>query len=271
MIKHRLCTLALSCGLAATGLSAQTSSQTNSQTTNHTTATRPATPSASSTTPGTQAGSTTATTGTSSQAQAQTPPAHPITTAQTREMFELMGYKKLMDNMLNQTIAMQKQQAPFVPADVWTDFQNSFSNIDYVSLLQPIYAKYISEEEAAKSLEFYRTPAGRHMLESMPMLMRDIMVASQQNGQKIGHEVIERHRAEIEAAQKKYQQEQQGNTPGASGAGAGAGAGSGAGAGAGTSHGTTSGAPSTTTPPANGTQTTPPAGSSTTTPKPPQK
>jgi hypothetical protein len=141
------------------------------------------------------------------------PPAHPITIAQTREMYDLMGFKKMMNGMLTQTISMQKQQAPFVPPDVWADLQTSFDNVDYVSVFQPIYAKYLSEEDAAKSLEFYRTPAGRHMLEVMPPLMHDIMLASQQKGQQVGREVIDRHRAEIEAAQKKYQQEHDQQSP----------------------------------------------------------
>jgi hypothetical protein len=141
------------------------------------------------------------------------PPAHPITIEQTREMYELMGFKKMMNGMLTQTISMQKQQAPFVPQDVWTDLQTSFDNVDYVTVFQPIYAKYLSEEDAAKSLEFYRTPAGRHMLEVMPPLMHDIMLASQQKGQEVGRQVIDRHRAEIEAAQKKYQQEHEAQSP----------------------------------------------------------
>ncbi len=136
-----------------------------------------------------------------------TPPAHPITIEQTREIYNLMGFKNTMDSMLMQTIAMQKQQAPFVPQDVWTDLQTSFGNVDYVTIFQPIYARYLSQEDAAKALEFYRTPAGRHMLEVTPQLMHDIMVASQQKGQQVGREVITRHRPEIEAAQKKYQQE----------------------------------------------------------------
>lgn len=213
-----------------------------------------------------------ASTGTASGSET-TPPAHPITIEQTREMYDLMGFKKTMNGMLMQTIAMQKQAAPFVPQDVWTDLQTSFDNVDYVSIFQPIYAKYLSQEDAAKSLEFYRTPAGRHMLEIMPPLMHDIMLASQQKGQQVGREVIDRHRTEIEAAQKKYQQEHEpqpttpasgpgANTPGAGGPGT---------SGPGTSGpGTSSPGAATTpkTPPATGTPATPPSGSTTTPPSP---
>jgi hypothetical protein len=152
------------------------------------------------------------------------PPAHPITLEQTREMLHLMGYKKLMTEMMDQNFAMQKQAAPFIPADVWSDLQTSFNNVDYAQLLEPVYAKYISQEDAAKALDFYRTPAGQAVLKAQPMLMREVIVASQQNAQKTGREVIQKHRAEIEAAQKQFQEQQQ-KQSGAAGAGSGAGAG----------------------------------------------
>ena len=201
----------------------------------------------------------------SSASTQATPPAHPITIDQTREMYDLMGFKNTMNGMLMQTIAMQKQAAPFVPEDVWTDLQTSFGNVDYVSIFQPIYAKYLSQEDAAKSLEFYRTPAGHHMLEVMPPLMHDIMLASQQKGQQVGREVIDRHRTEIEAAQKKYQQEHE-PQPAAPASGPGA-------SGPGTNGPATSGpgtSPSPRTPPATNAPATPPSGS-TTTPPPPSK
>lgn len=151
------------------------------------------------------------------------PPAHPITLDQTREMLHLMGYKKLMTEMMDQNFAMQKQAAPFIPADVWSDLQTSFNNVDYAQLLQPVYAKYISQEDAAKALDFYRTPAGQAVLKAQPMLMREVIVTSQQNAQKTGRDVIQKHRAEIEAAQKQFQQQQQ-KQSGAAGASSGAGA-----------------------------------------------
>ena len=72
---------------------------------------------------------------------------------QTRELLDLMNYKKIEESNWSQMIAMNKQAAPFIPADVWTDVQTNISGIDYPSLMQPIYAKYLSQEDAAKALE----------------------------------------------------------------------------------------------------------------------
>ncbi len=197
MMTRNLCAALFALPLAAAPLFAQSTTGTAP------TRTAPAPTSRTQQTP--------ATTGSTATAPGEiTPPAHPITVTQTREMFDLMGFQKLLNGNLTQMISMQKQSAPFVPEDVWTDLQTSFDKTDYVALFQPVYAKYLSQEDATKALEFYRTPAGRHVVETMPPLMHDIMVVAQQNGQKVGREVIDRHRPEIEAAQKKYQQEQQG-------------------------------------------------------------
>lgn len=150
------------------------------------------------------------------------PPAHPITLAQTRELLDLMDYKKIEDSNWSQMISMNKQAAPFIPEDVWTDVQSNVSGIDYPTLMQPIYAKYLSQEDAEKALVFYRTPAGKRVLQSMPPLLGESVAASQQKGRQLGRDAIEKHRPEIEAAQKKYQEEhpQQG-APGSGSAGPG--------------------------------------------------
>jgi hypothetical protein len=151
-----------------------------------------------------------------------TPPAHPITLEQTRELLDLMEYKKMEQTNWSQMIAMNKQAAPFIPEDVWTDVQSSVNAIDYPSLMQPIYAKYLSEEDAAKALVFYQTPAGKRVLQAFPPMLGEGVGAAQQKGRQAGRDAIEKHRPEIEAAQKKYQAEHAppaGSTaPGAGGA-----------------------------------------------------
>jgi hypothetical protein len=136
-----------------------------------------------------------------------TPPAHPITIDQTRELLDLMGYKKIEQNNWSQMITMNRQAAPFIPEDVWTDVQTNINGIDYTTLMQPIYAKYLSQDDAAKALDFYRTPAGKRVLQSMPPMLGESVTAAQQKGRQVGRDAIEKHRPEIEAAQKKYQAE----------------------------------------------------------------
>ena len=135
------------------------------------------------------------------------PPAHPITLQQTRELLDLMNYKQIEENNWAQMIAMNRRAAPFIPEDVWTDVQSNINAIDYPGLIQPIYAKYLSQEDAAKALAFYSTPAGKRVLQSFPPMLGESVAAVQQKGRQAGREAIEKHRPEIEAAQKKYQEE----------------------------------------------------------------
>jgi hypothetical protein len=196
--------------------SSQNSAQNSSQTSTTKSATTQTTPSAAATTAPSGRNISSLTPGT------PVPPAHPITMDQTRELLDLMGYKKIEENNWSQMIAMNRQAAPFIPEDVWSDVQTNISAIDYPSLIQPIYAKYLSQEDAAKALEFYSTPAGKRVLQSMPPMLGESVAAAQQKGRQVGRDAIEKHRAEIEAAQKKYQAEHAppaGSTaPGAGGA-----------------------------------------------------
>ena len=211
-----LCGLLLVLSCTATNAFAQSSTTTGgagtkSQTTSSTpAATAPSNRSISPLTPGQPA-----------------PPAHPITMEQTRELLDLMDYKKIEQSNWSQMIAMNKQAAPFIPNDVWTDVQTNVDSIDYPTLLQPIYAKYLSQDDAAKALAFYQTPAGKRVLQSMPPMLGESVQAAQQKGRQVGRDAIEKHRPEIEAAQKKYQAEHApsagssapgGATPGAGGA-----------------------------------------------------
>jgi hypothetical protein len=196
------------------------------------------------------------------------PPAHPITPEQTKELLDLMGYKKMEDRNWSQMISMNRQAAPFIPETVWTDVQSGINGIDYTTMMEPIYAKYLSQEDADKAIAFYRTPAGQRVLQAMPSILGESVAASQQKGRQVGRDAIEKHRPEIEAAQKKYQQE---HAPAG-----GAGAPDGGPAGAGPSGAGTSGSGATSTSPTkpstgSGTGTTTGSGAGTTTQKPPQK
>jgi hypothetical protein len=202
----------------------------------------------------------------SADPNAPPPPAHPITTEQTREMLDLMGYKKMEDEGWKQLVANNQQRAPFIPQDVWTDVQGGLSSIDYVAILQPVYAKFLSTEDAAKALEFYRTPAGKRVLQAMPSVLGESVAVSQQKGQQVGREAISKHQAEIQEAEKKYQAEHApaGGPTGEPGAVGGPGAGAPTSSGPSTAPGSKTGNAPSTTP---GTKPSTPS----TTPPPPQR
>jgi len=147
------------------------------------------------------------------------PPAHPLTQAQTTEILNLMGFKKMEDANWSEMMAMSKARIPFMPPAVWTDVDTNLGKIDYPTTMQPIYAKYLSQEDAAKAITFFSTPAGKRVLQAMPMLMAESMNASQQKGREAANAAISAHRPEIEAARKQYIEEHTPKSSPAPGAG----------------------------------------------------
>lgn len=141
-------------------------------------------------------------------------PEHPITAAQVHEMMQLMGMANLQKQMLQGFMpAMRQMMPPYVPADVMDDFQKSLLGAKMDAIVVKAYQEHISTDDAALVIAFYKTPAGRRMIASTPAIMKETQQAGAQLGQQLMMQVIDRHKAEIEDAGKKYQQEHPGTTP----------------------------------------------------------
>ncbi len=94
-----------------------------------------------------------------------------------------------------------------MPQDVSTDLEQSFQKLDFDTPIIAIYKQHISTEDATAIIAFYKTPAGKDMMQVMPELLQQSQMVSMQLGRKTAQEVIQRHRPEIEAAAKKYQED----------------------------------------------------------------
>jgi hypothetical protein len=134
-------------------------------------------------------------------------PEHPLTVEQAKELYIDMGYQKNLEENRAQQFAAQKARAPFIPQDVWDDFEATSAKVDYATAFYDVYKKYISTEDATKLIEFAKTPAGKEFFDNSPALNRDTVQAIQKAQQQVGQEVQARHNDEIQAAVKKYREE----------------------------------------------------------------
>jgi len=134
-------------------------------------------------------------------------PEHPLTLDQMKQLFVAMGYEKTLEQNRTAMVAQRKARSPFVPQDVWDDFDASTDKIDYPADLLPVYAKYVSTEDAAKLIDFSKTDAGKHFLENLPELTGATIQTVQQQQRKVVEEIQARHKDELEAARKKYMEE----------------------------------------------------------------
>ena len=142
------------------------------------------------------------------------PPAHPLTAVQAHELMRLTGTDQIKTRLVENIMTYFEQRfPPFVPADVKTDLRTSLDKMDIDTPTVSTYQRYLSTEDAEKTIEFYKTPAGKDLLNVTPKLLSEIQQAALKQGQDTSREVIERHKTEIEAAQKTY--EQQHPAPGA--------------------------------------------------------
>ena len=139
--------------------------------------------------------------------QASTAPAHPLTDVQAHEMLKITGADKIKPELTQGLTNYFHTSLPFAPKDVNDDLDQSLTKLDVETQVIAIYKQHISTEEAESIIAFYKTPAGKHMIDALPEILQQSQQVGMQLGRKTAQEVVNRHRPEIEAAAKQYQAE----------------------------------------------------------------
>ena len=124
---------------------------------------------------------------------AQTPPAASDKMAKIEEMFQITKPEQMLQQMMQQMHAMQAAQldktnlTPEKKAQAEQAMQKMSRVLEERlswEKLKPIYTKIYDEtftsEELSGIVAFYKSPAGRAMVEKMPVLMSKSMTAVQQ-------------------------------------------------------------------------------------------
>ena len=147
-------------------------------------------------------------------AQDAAAPEHPITVAQVHEMMQLTGAVSIARQAMQSLMpAIRQMMPPYVPGDVLDELNRRLLSADLETTITHSYQAHLSTEDGTAIIAFYKTPAGQRLLGAMPQIMKDSQQAGAKLGQQIVTEVIEKHRAEIDAARAKYVQEHGGSAP----------------------------------------------------------
>ena len=129
------------------------------------------------------------------------PPEHPATPEQIKQYLQLTKSVENAHRAFGQMVDNSKRQAPaYFPADFWTDVDQSFNAIDIQAELVPVYQRYFSQEDMAAALVFYKTPAGQRVLTEQPLAAVGASDVLRRDSQRVGQEVLARHKTEIDAA-----------------------------------------------------------------------
>ena len=141
-------------------------------------------------------------------------PLHPITTVQVHEMMRLTGTDMLKDRLVENILNyFQKVFPPFIPQDVRDDLKTSLDKMDVDTSTVSVYKRYLSTEDATRIIAFYSTPAGKDLLKVDPIILSQIQHSALEQGQDTVKAVIARHKTEIEAAQKTYEDQHKSAAP----------------------------------------------------------
>lgn len=135
-------------------------------------------------------------------------PEHPITAAQVHEIMQLTNAHQIAAQMMRaMMVNIRGEFPPYFPKDVIEDIQTSLQNIDFEPMAIESYKRHVSTEDAAQIIAFYKTPAGRRLIEVMPQITKEMQQTGAETGAQIVQEVIQRHMDEIQSAAEKYKDE----------------------------------------------------------------
>ena len=122
--------------------------------------------------------------------------AEPASEKSVRELMVLTGAGQRGVQVMAALLPELKRMAPQVPESFWQKFVAKIDPDELVSLVVPIYQQRFTEQDIQDIISFYRSPAGKRLIEQSPGLTQDSMKAGQQWGAELAQKAISEIRAE---------------------------------------------------------------------------
>lgn len=85
------------------------------------------------------------------------------------ELLQLVNAKKQSQQVLDSMI-----QA--MPVDVQFSFKEALNADEMMKLVIPVYERYLTIDDLKNVIAFYRSPAGKKLLDAQPKIMKDSMI-----------------------------------------------------------------------------------------------
>lgn len=130
------------------------------------------------------------------------PPPETVSPQRRADISRLLSLLKVVEGevkSLEPIFEHFKRSVPNVPAKVWEDlkkeFDAEFTAEMILNTYVPIYARRFSAAEVKELIKFFETPAGKKMVETMPLIREEAYMVGFERGQKIGQRLQERLRA----------------------------------------------------------------------------
>jgi len=107
-----------------------------------------------------------------------------------RRLLEVSGSGNLGIQVMQNMIGNFQQSFPEVPATFWEEFMKEVTPGKLTDLVVPVYEKYFSHEDIKAFITFYETPAGKRLVEKLPMVMQESMQVGEVWGRELGEKVM---------------------------------------------------------------------------------
>ena len=118
--------------------------------------------------------------------------ASPVTEKSVRELMTLTGSGDMGLQVIQNMIPAMKRMLPQVSESFWNEFMKEVNTDELISAIVPIYQKHYTEKDIRVAIDFYRSPAGRRLVEKQPLVMQESMQAGQQWGEQMARRAIEK-------------------------------------------------------------------------------
>ena len=85
------------------------------------------------------------------------------------ELLQLVKAKEQSQQVLDSMIQT-------MPLDVQATFKEALNADEMMKLVIPVYERYLTVDDLKNVIAFYRSPAGKKLLEAQPKIMKDSMI-----------------------------------------------------------------------------------------------
>ncbi|KQS89144.1 DUF2059 domain-containing protein [Chryseobacterium sp. Leaf394] len=113
-----------------------------------------------------------------------------------RELMTLTGAGNIGVDSSKRIADAFKEVYPNISEEFWNEFSKEIKASDLEDLIVPIYLKYYSEEDLNNLISFYRTPIGKKIIASTPLIMKESSEAGMKWGKEIGQKILKKLEAE---------------------------------------------------------------------------
>jgi len=117
-------------------------------------------------------------------------PIDPAKEAEIRKLLEMTGTVKMVNQMLKQMMGTLRDRASTLPPEFWDNLAKEMDAQKLVEKMIPVYDKYYSLEDLKAVNAFYQTPAGQHLLQVQPAVLKESMAIGQEWGRDAGMKAV---------------------------------------------------------------------------------